>query len=209
MKISADKLATLKDLSSHIEASIPHAVDHTEIVRGELVVHAVREQIVSLLRFLRDDGLCKFESLIDVCGVDYPERSNRFDVVYHMLSMRLVQRIRIKTMTDEETPVPSVVELFPGANWFEREAFDMYGILFSNHPDLRRLLTDYGFEGYPLRKDFPLTGHVEVRYDEVEKRVVYQPVKLVQEYRNFDFLSPWEGMQAVIPGDEKATEGDV
>ncbi len=208
MTVSAEKLEILEDLVAHIESSQPHAVKACQIVRGELVVEAVRDQIVSLLRFLRDDLSCKFETLLDVCGVDYPERVERFDVVYHLLSMRLVQRIRVKISTDEEKPVPSVVELFPAANWNERETFDMYGILFSDHPDLRRILTDYGFEGYPLRKDFPLTGHVEVYYDDVEKRVVQRPVKLVQEYRNFDFLSPWEGMQAVIPGDEKVTGGE-
>ena len=204
-----EKIETLTELGVHIETSQPHAVDRVEVVRGELIVHAIRDQIAGFLRFLRDDGLCKFETLLDVCGVDYPSRAERFEVVYHLLSMQLVQRVRVKVTTDEKTPVPSVVELHPGANWFEREAFDMYGIAFANHPDLRRLLTDYGFEGYPLRKDFPLTGHVEVRYDEVEKRVVYQPVKLVQEYRDFDFLSPWEGMQSVIPGDEKAEEGEA
>ena len=160
-----------------------------------------------VLKFLRDDSQCRFETLVDICGVDFPSRRERFEVVYHFLSMRLNQRIRVKTTTDEDTPVPSVMDIFPAAQWFEREALDMYGILFAGNDDLRRLLTDYGFEGYPLRKDFPLTGYVEVRYDELEKRVVYEPVKLVQEYRNFDFLSPWEGAQAIIPGDEKAENG--
>lgn len=206
MSLTADAIANLKELADHISEShrATGHVDKCEVVRDELVVHAKRDSIRHLLRFLRDDAQCKFESLMDVCGADYPARKERFDVVYHMLSMKLVQRVRVKVTTDEDTPVPSVVELFPGANWFEREAFDMYGILFSDHPDLRRILTDYGFEGYPLRKDFPLSGHVEAYYDDVEKRVAYRPVKLVQEYRNFDFLSPWEGMQAVIPGDEKA-----
>ncbi|MEL7452933.1 MAG: NADH-quinone oxidoreductase subunit C, partial [Pseudomonadota bacterium] len=164
--------------------------------------------IEPVIRFLRDDSECMFETLIDICGVDYPERSERFEVVYHLLSMKLNQRVRLKLQVDEATTVPSVVDLFPAANWYEREAFDMYGIQFSGHPDLRRLLTDYGFEGYPLRKDFPLTGHVEVRYDDLQKRVIYEPVHLTQEYRNFDFLSPWEGMTNVIPGDEKAVTSD-
>jgi len=150
--------------------------------------------------------LCLFEVLIDICGVDYPEREQRFDVVYHLLSPRLNQRIRLKCRTDETTAVPSVIEVFPGANWYEREAYDMYGILFSGHPDLRRILTDYGFQGYPLRKDFPLTGYVEVRYDDDQKRVVYEPVKLTQEFRSFDFESPWEGTHYVLPGDEKAAK---
>ena len=210
MTLSVEAIDNLKELAAYIEdGQEPSAyIERCEVVRGELIIHAKRDQIGKLLRFLRDDAQCKFETLLDICGVDYPARKERFDVVYHLLSMRLVQRVRVKVTTDEETPVPSVVDLFPAANWNEREAFDMYGILFSNHPDLRRILTDYGFEGHPLRKDFPLTGHVEVKYDEVEKRVVYQPVKLVQEYRNFDFLSPWEGMQAVIPGDEKAVDAE-
>ncbi|ACT59428.1 NADH-quinone oxidoreductase subunit C [Hirschia baltica] len=204
MSLSYINGETLDELVSHIETEQPHSVKSCAVVNDELVVYAVRDQIMSLMRFLRSDSQCRFETLTDLCAVDYPERAERFEVVYHMLSMSLNQRIRVKVSTDEESPVPSLVELFPCANWNEREAFDMYGVLFSGHPDLRRILTDYGFEGHPLRKDFPLTGHVEVRYDEVEKRVVYQPVKLVQEYRNFDFMSPWEGMQSVLPGDEKA-----
>ena len=152
---------------------------------------------MKVLEFLREDSQCRFETLVDICGADYPTEAERFEVVYHMLSMRLNQRIRIKVRTDEMTPVPSVVSVFPVANWYERETFDMYGVIFSDHPDMRRILTDYGFEGYPLRKDFPLTGACQVRYDEAQKRVINEPVKLVQEYRNFDFLSPWEGMQAV------------
>jgi NADH-quinone oxidoreductase subunit C len=148
---------------------------------------------------------CQFEVLIDICGVDWPARQERFDVVYHLLSPRLNQRIRLKLTTDEQTPVPSTVGVFPASNWFEREAYDMYGILFSGHPDLRRILTDYGFQGYPLRKDFPLTGYVEVRYDDEQKRVVYEPVELAQEFRSFDFESPWEGTRHVLPGDEKAS----
>ena len=160
-----------------------------------------------MLKFLRDDAKCRFEVLIDICGVDWPARESRFDVVYHLLSPRLNQRVRVKLETDEATPVASVVEVFSAANWFEREAYDMYGILFSGHPDLRRILTDYGFQGHPLRKDFPLTGYVEVRYDDELKRVVYEPVELTQEFRSFDFESPWEGTQYVLPGDEKASTG--
>lgn len=197
----------LVDLAAHIESRLPDAVRSTQIRVGELTVLAERDHILPLLRFLRDDQQCNFETLIDICGVDYPERNERFEVVYHLLSMRMNHRIRIRIRTDEETAVPSAVAIWPSANWFERETFDMYGIQFSDHPDLRRILTDYGFEGFPLRKDFPLTGHYEVRFDDLEKRVVYEPVKLVQEYRNFDFLSPWEGMTTVVPGDEKAGEG--
>lgn len=195
---------TLEELSSHVEAKLQGAVERRDITRGELTVVVARDQIVRVLTELRDDADCLFEVLIDICGVDYPERENRFDAVYHLLSPRKNQRIRVKCETDEETPVPSVVDVFPAANWFEREAYDMYGILFSGHPDLRRILTDYGFQGYPLRKDFPLTGYVEVRYDDAQKRVVYEPVKLTQEFRSFDFMSPWEGTDYVLPGDEKA-----
>ncbi|MAP94579.1 MAG: NADH-quinone oxidoreductase subunit C [Ponticaulis sp.] len=197
---------SLKDLADHIAHAEPHAVQKWHVVNGELTIFAVREHIQALIKFLRDDSQCRFETLIDICGADYPERRERFEIVYHLLSMRMNQRIRVKVSTDAETPVPSTVGVFPVSEWFEREALDMYGVLFSGNTDLRRLLTDYGFEGHPLRKDFPLTGYVEVRYDELEKRVVYEPVKLVQEYRNFDFLSPWEGAQALIPGDEKASK---
>jgi NADH-quinone oxidoreductase subunit C len=193
----------LDDLGAHIVAAQP-GVALTHVVRHEeLTISANAAGIVSLITFLRNDPRCQFTTLIDICGADYPERGERFDVVYHLLSMQLNHRIRIKTQTDEQSPVPSVASLFPCADWFEREAFDMYGILFSGHPDLRRILTDYGFQGFPLRKDFPLSGHVEVRYDSEQQRVVYEPVKLTQGFRNFDFLSPWEGM--TIPGDEKAT----
>ncbi|MBU1286341.1 MAG: NADH-quinone oxidoreductase subunit C [Alphaproteobacteria bacterium] len=202
-------IEALKDLAAHIEATQGDAVRASQIVVGELTLLAERDHIVRLLRFLRDDQQCNFETLVDICGVDYPERSDRFEVVYHLLSMRMNHRIRVRIRTDEETPVPSATVLWPAANWFEREAFDMYGIQFADHPDLRRILTDYGFEGYPLRKDFPLTGHYEVRYDDLEKRVVYEPVKLTQEYRNFDFLSPWEGMTSQIPGDEKAVSEEA
>jgi NADH-quinone oxidoreductase subunit C len=169
-----------------------------------LTILVARERIAEVLATLRQDSQCQFEVLIDICGVDYPEREQRFEVVYHLLSPRRNQRIRVKCTTDEDAPVPSVVDVYPAANWFEREAYDMYGILFSGHPDLRRILTDYGFQGHPLRKDFPLTGYVEVRYDDAQKRVVYEPVKLTQEFRSFDFMSPWEGTDYVLPGDEKA-----
>jgi NADH-quinone oxidoreductase subunit C len=197
---------TLEELSSHIEARLPGTVLRGSIALGELTLVVAPTDIVRVLTALRDDAECLFEVLIDICGVDYPEREKRFDVVYHLLSPRRNLRIRLKCETDEDTAVPSAVEVFPAANWFEREAYDMYGILFSGHPDLRRLLTDYGFQGYPLRKDFPLTGYVEVRYDDAQKRVVYEPVKLTQEFRTFDFESPWEGVEYVIPGDEKATK---
>ncbi|NJO24222.1 MAG: NADH-quinone oxidoreductase subunit C [Sphingomonadales bacterium] len=195
---------TLEELSSHVGAKLQGAVIRSDIVHGELTLVVERDAIARVLGDLRDDSDCLFEVLIDICGVDYPERENRFDVVYHLLSPRRNQRIRIKCETGEETAVPSVVDVFPSANWFEREAYDMFGILFSDHPDLRRILTDYGFQGHPLRKDFPLTGYVEVRYDDAQKRVVYEPVKLTQEFRSFDFMSPWEGTDYVLPGDEKA-----
>ena len=197
----------LSELAAHIEGRMPDAIRSWHVKVGELTLLAERDHIVQLMRLLRDDQQCNFETFIDLCGVDYPERTERFEVVYHLLSMRMNHRIRVRIRTDEETAVPSIVSLWPAANWFEREAFDMYGIQFSDHPDLRRILTDYGFEGWPLRKDFPLTGNYEVRYDDLEKRVIYEPVRLAQEYRNFDFLSPWEGMTTVIPGDEKAKEG--
>ena len=177
-----------------------------EVKLGELTVLVSRPAVAKVLKTLRDDPDFRFTVLIDVCGVDWPEREQRFDVVYHLLSLTQNHRIRIKVMTDEDTPVPSVTGVFSAAGWYEREAWDLYGIVFADHPDLRRILTDYGFEGHPLRKDFPLTGFVEVRYDEEQKRVVYEKVKLTQEYRSFDFLSPWEGMTPLLPGDEKATK---
>jgi NADH-quinone oxidoreductase subunit C len=180
------------------------AVIDRQIAFGELTLTVKREAIVDVVRFLRDDGQCRYVNIVDVCGVDYPGRPERFEVVYHFMSPTQNARIRLKVTTDEATPVPSICSVFPGADWFEREAYDMYGILFTGHPELRRLLTDYGFEGYPLRKDFPLTGFVEVRYDEERQRVVYEPVKLAQEFRSFDYLSPWEGTDYVLPGDEKA-----
>jgi NADH-quinone oxidoreductase subunit C len=173
------------------------------VERGELTIDVQAGEIAKVAKFLRDDPRCQFVSIIDICGVDWPAREKRFDIVYHLLSPKQNQRVRLKVQTDEATPVPSLCEVYPGANWFEREAYDLYGILFSGHPELRRLLTDYGFEGYPLRKDFPLTGFVEVRWDDELKRVVYEPVRLTQEFRNFDFLSPWEGTDYVLPGDEK------
>ena len=199
----------LKERGAYIAGKLENAVSGWQVAHGELTVSVVRDQVPAVLRMLRDDPQCRFECLIDICGVDWPAREARFDVVYHLLSPRQNMRIRVKTQTDETQPVPSAIDIFPGANWFEREAFDLYGILFSGHPDLRRILTDYGFEGHPLRKDFPLTGFVEVRYDDDLKKVVYEPVKLQQEFRNFDFLSPWEGMTRPLPGDEKAGESDV
>ena len=200
--------APLDELGSHIASSMTANVLGYEVRFGELNVRAKASAVVSLMTFLRDDPRCKFTTLIDICGVDYPERAQRFDVVYHLLSMQLNHRVRINVETDEATAVPSIASLYPCADWYEREAFDMYGILFSGHPDLRRLLTDYGFQGYPLRKDFPLSGEVEVRYDPEQQRVVYEPVKLPQAFRNFDFLSPWEGMPKELPGDEKAKRPD-
>jgi NADH-quinone oxidoreductase subunit C len=180
-------------------AVLSHAVTH-----GELSIEVDIRRIVDTVAFLRADSSCRFSCLIDITAVDWPGRVKRFDMVYHFLSMEGNRRIRLKAQVSEEEMVPSIVSVFPGANWFEREVFDMFGIVFSGHPDLRRILTDYGFRGHPLRKDFPLTGHNEVRYDEVQKRVVYEPVKLVQEWRQFDFLSPWEGGAFALPGDEKA-----
>jgi len=198
----------LQELGQHIGAVLADQVIATSVVHGELMVTVRAQHMVKILIFLRDDPLCLFKVLVDICGADFPERPQRFDVVYNLLSLVHNQRIRVKVEADDQTPVPSVTGVHNSANWFEREAWDMYGIMFAEHPDLRRLLTDYGFEGHPLRKDFPLTGYVEVRYDEERKRVVYDPVKLPQEFRTFDFLSPWEGAaaapQGVLPGDEKA-----
>lgn len=194
----------LKELGDTIAQALPADVQGVEVARGELSLLARRDGIAKVLAFLRDDGSCQFQMLMDVCGVDYPERPERFEVVYHLVSLKLNQRVRVRVRTDEATPVPSVIDVFSAAGWFERETWDMYGVAFSGHPDLRRLLTDYGFEGHPLRKDFPLTGHVELRYDEERKRVVYEPVNLPQEFRSFDFMSPWEGARQMLPGDEKA-----
>ena len=192
----------LRELGELIQASLPNDVSGAHVIHGELMLDARRESIVRVMTFLRDDSNCQFKVLVDVCGVDYPSRPERFEVVYNLLSLRHNQRVRVKVAAGEDTPVPSVTGVFSSAGWYERETWDLYGIFFSDHPDLRRLLTDYGFEGHPLRKDFPLTGYVEVRYDDEQKRVVYEPVKLTQEFRTFDFLSPWEGM--TLPGDEKA-----
>ena len=188
-------------LSSHIEET-----NSLQIADDEIVISSAATSLLRLIQFLKEDQNCKFNILIDICGVDYPEKDKRFEVVYHFLSLSVNRRIRVKLMTDEETKVPSIVDLFPSAGWYEREVYDLFGVIFSGNTDLRRLLTDYGFKGHPLRKDFPLTGYVEVRYDEEQKRVIYEPVKLTQEFRNFDFVSPWEGMNRILPGDERAEE---
>jgi NADH-quinone oxidoreductase subunit C len=193
----------LNSLGEKIAAGLAGEVVDFTVAFDELTVRARAPSIMKVLTYLRDEPDCRFVSFIDICGVDYPERENRFDVVYHLLSPYRNHRVRVKIEADEQTPVPSVIEVFPAANWYEREAFDLYGILFSGHPDLRRILTDYGFSGHPLRKDFPLTGHVEVRYDDEQKRVVYEKVRLTQEFRPFDYLSPWEGTEYLLPGDEK------
>ncbi len=195
----------LQDLGEYIAAAMPRDVIRTEGICGELVVVARTAAITDVLLFLRNDSNCLFKVLVDICGADYPQREPRFEVVYNLLSLTQNQRIRVKVIVDEDTPVPTATTVYSAAGWFERETWDLYGIMFSDHPDLRRILTDYGFEGHPLRKDFPLTGRVEVRYDESQKRVVYDPVQLTQDFRTFDFLSPWEGMTKVLPGDEKAT----
>ncbi len=196
----------LLNLSQRLQETLKTDFLSSQIRLGELTVVVKRESVEKVLSYLRDHKDYLFKELIDLCGVDYPDRPERFDVVYHLLSLKFNRRIRIKVSTDEQMPVPTVTSVYSAANWFERETYDMYGIRFDGHPDLRRLLTDYGFEGYPLRKDFPLTGYVEVRYDDEQKRVVYDKVKLPQAYRTFDFMSPWEGMTPVLPGDEKATK---
>jgi len=194
-------MSRLADLGANIAAALGDAVIGSTIAFGELTLTVERDAILDIAAYLRGDA--SFISIVDICGVDYPDREERFEVVYHFLSPTLNARLRLKITTDERTPVPSLTSVFPGADWYEREAYDLYGILFSGHPDLRRILTDYGFDGHPMRKDFPLTGFVEVRYDEERKRVVYEPVKLQQEFRSFDYLSPWEGTDYVLPGDEK------
>ncbi len=196
----------LNELGGHIEVKRPDCVIAWDVTHGELNVDVAPANIAGLVEFLRSDPTCRFSSLVDITAVDYPNRPKRFDVVYHFLSMYQNHRIRLRVSVREEEIVPSITALHPSANWLEREVFDMFGILFSGHPDLRRILTDYGFRGHPLRKDFPTTGYVEVRYDEELKRVVYEPVNLVQEYRQFDFMSPWEGADYSLPGDEKAEE---
>ena len=194
----------LTALATHIQTQRPDAVLGFDIAFGELTVAVAPAGLVGLVDFLKTDPACKFNSLVDITAVDYPGRAARFDVVYHFLSMYQNHRIRLRVALRETDMLPSIIDVHPSANWFEREVFDMFGILFTGHPDLRRILTDYGFRGYPLRKDFPTTGYTEVRYDEVQKRVVYEPVNLVQEYRQFDFMSPWEGAKYILPGDEKA-----
>jgi len=198
--------AALEELGAHIARKRPDCVLSHSVTLGELTIEVAPANIVGFVEFLKNDGTCKFNSLVDITAVDYPSRPKRFDVVYHFLSMYQNHRVRLKLAINEDEMVPSLNDVHPSANWFEREIFDMFGILFSGHPDLRRLLTDYGFRGYPLRKDFPTTGYTEVRYDEAQKRVVYEPVSLVQEYRQFDFMSPWEGAEYILPGDDKAED---
>jgi NADH-quinone oxidoreductase subunit C len=197
---------TLQELGDYITAGLGTAVTSHALAFGELTINTTAADIIRVLTYLRDDSECRFVCFTDLCGADYPERQDRFDIVYHLLSPYLNHRIRVKIRASEDSTVPSVIPVFPAANWYEREVFDLYGVLFTGHPDLRRILTDYGFSGHPLRKDFPLTGHVELRYDDEAKRVVYSPVKLVQEFRSFDYLSPWEGTDYVLPGDEKAKQ---
>ncbi len=212
MDEQSERLEALNELGNYIRVLLPDDVLGVVLVNGELTVSVRREPIVKILTALRDDTSCQMHQLIDICGVDYPDRKERFEVVYHLLSMRQNHRVRVKLTTDAVTPVPSVTAVYSAAGWWERETWDLFGVLFSGHPDLRRILTDYGFEGHPLRKDFPLTGYVEVRYDEQQKRVIYEPVKLDQEFRNFDFLSPWEGAEAMrqaMPGSGDGNgEGD-
>lgn len=194
----------LRELAALIELKQPEAIQSSAIAHGELTLSVNLANLKPLVEFMRDDPACRFSTLVDITAVDHPERPARFDVVYHFLSMYQNHRVRLKVAVREDDMIPSLVDIHPSANWFEREVFDMFGLLFSGHPDLRRILTDYGFRGYPLRKDFPTTGYTEVRYDEVQKRVVYEPVNLVQEYRQFDFMSPWEGAEYILPGDQKA-----
>ncbi len=196
----------LQELGTHLEMKRTDCVLSWEVANDELTVTIAPSSLVSFVEFLKTDGACQFSSLVDITAVDYPTRAKRFDVIYHFLSMYQNHRIRLRTQIREDEMVPSIIDVHPSSNWFEREIFDMFGILFTGHPDLRRILTDYGFRGFPLRKDFPTTGYTEVRYDEVQKRVVYEPVSLVQEYRQFDFMSPWEGAEYILPGDDKAKE---
>jgi NADH-quinone oxidoreductase subunit C len=196
----------LQELGMHLEMKRTDCVLSWEVTNDELTVTIAPTSVVSFVEFLKSDGTCQFSSLVDITAVDYPQRAKRFDVIYHFLSMYQNHRIRLRVQIREDEMVPSIIDVHPSSNWFEREIFDMFGILFSGHPDLRRILTDYGFRGHPLRKDFPTTGYTEVRYDEVQKRVVYDPVSLVQEYRQFDFMSPWEGAEYILPGDDKAKE---
>jgi NADH-quinone oxidoreductase subunit C len=201
-------MTDLAEFANRLTAALPGAIRAEAVSNGELTVDVELGEIVRTMTFLRDDANCEFKILVDICGVDWPKRDKRFDVVYHLLSLTKNARLRVRVQAGEDEPVPSVVAVYPAANWFEREAFDMYGVAFADHPDLRRILTDYGFSGYPLRKDFPLTGYVEVRYDDELKRVVYQPVQLVQEFRDFDFMSPWEGAPHIMPDGGKAASGN-
>lgn len=209
MEQNSDTTSALVELAETLKLSLPDDIIDAVVADGDLTVTVQRPSIIKVLKFLRDDANCQFSQLVDLCGVDFPEREDRFEVVYHLLSMNQNLRARLKVFAGEDTPVPSVASVFSCADWFEREVWDMYGVFFSDHPDLRRILTDYGFDGHPQRKDFPLTGYVEVRYDEAQKRVIYEPVKLTQDFRTFDFMSPWEGAehahQQMLPGDEKAT----
>ena len=204
-----ERTEALADLGEYLSAKFADQIVESTMVLGELSVVVSPGDLVRVAKFVRDDANCLFTMCSDVCGVDYPEREQRFEVVYNLLSLKHNLRLRLKVRTDEETPVPSVSGVWPTANWFEREVWDLYGVFFTDHPDMRRILTDYGFEGHPLRKDFPLTGYVEMRYDDEQRRVVYEPVALTQEFRKFDFLSPWEGMTPTLPGDEKATQDET
>ena len=201
-------MTDLAELGQKLNDALPGALKSHAVANNELTIEVELGEIVRVMAFMRDDPACEFKILVDICGVDYPKREKRFDVIYHLLSLTKNQRLRVRVKAAEDEAVPSIVAVYPAANWFEREAFDMYGIAFANHPDLRRMLTDYGFSGHPLRKDFPLTGYVEVRYDDELKRVVYQPVQLVQEFRDFDFMSPWEGAPHIMPDGAKAASGN-
>ena len=210
MKDSSPKIEeqSLTELSDYLFSTLAGHLTESGVRKEELIVVCDVSSLIKVLKFLRDDAQCQFKQLTDLCGVDYPDRESRFEIVYHLLSYRYNRRVRVKTSADENTSVPSVVRVFSTADWYERETWDMYGIHFSEHPDLRRLLTDYGFDGHPLRKDFPLTGYVEMRYDEEQKRVVYEPVNLTQEFRRFDFMSPWEGARRILSEDEKTERSD-
>ena len=210
MKDSSPKIEeqSLTELSDYLLSALAGHLTESGVRKEELIVACDVSSLIKVLKFLRDDIQCQFKQLIDLCGVDYPDRESRFEIVYHLLSYRYNRRVRVMTSADENTSVPSVVRVFSTADWYERETWDMYGIHFSEHPDLRRLLTDYGFDGHPLRKDFPLTGYVEMRYDEEQKRVVYEPVNLTQEFRRFDFMSPWEGARRILSEDEKTERSD-
>ncbi len=200
--------ATLKELYSHVNTVLSDYLKSSRLDENELTLYVHIDTLERVITFLRDDTACRFEMLVDICGVDFPERDPRFEIVYHLLSITNNFRIRLKVLVEDGGAVPSITKIYSTASWFEREVWDLFGVYFSNHPDLRRLLTDYGFQGHPLRKDFPLTGYVELRYDDEQKRVVYEPVKLTQEYRKFDFESPWEGPEYMLPGDEKADDSD-